>query len=160
MMFNPLPLLPLLNGSLSSTLDCWQQHPAKEMQLPPIIYKECREIIAQIHVGEKSLAPLVFSRSSSAGFKVPESWQHGSCVVTIDVKGNDAHETSTFAEITKRAFSLMVECVIKEPHLGGRSFVGDHDGLEVLLFGLEPGRESYCVLLVRILTVKGTVRES
>lgn len=140
-MINPFPILPLLNASLSYPLDCWQQNPANETQLKPTVYKECREIITKIPMGQKSLAPLVFSRDSTAGFKVPESWQYGSCVVTIDVGGDDVHETSTFAAITKRAFALMVECGIKEPHLGGRSFVGDHDRLEVLVLGVGTGRE-------------------
>jgi len=135
------PIIPLLNASLSSPLDCWQQNPASQPQLKPIIYKECRDIITKIPMGQKALAPLVFSRSATEGFKVPESWQYGSCVLTIDVEGADVYETSTFAAVTKRAFALMVQCVINEPHLGGRSFVGDHDGLEVLVFGVERGRE-------------------
>jgi len=82
-MINPFPILPLLNASLSYHTDCLQQNPANETQLTPIIYKECREVIVKIPMGDKSLAPLVFSRSSTAGFKVPESWQYGSCVVAI-----------------------------------------------------------------------------
>ena len=67
---------------------------------------------------------------------MPDSWIWGNCVVTIDVSGADVRETATFAAIFKRAFDLMVDCVIREPHLGGVSKLGVDDGLEVFIYGL------------------------
>ena len=89
-------------------------------------------------MGQKALAPIVFARSPDAGFKVPHSWvgeRGGNCVVEIDVSGDSVSETATFAAVLKRAFDLAVECVIKPPHLGGRSLVGEREGLEIAMYG-------------------------
>lgn len=86
-------------------------------------------------MGEKALAPVVFSQSPTAGFQVPETWQSGNCAVSIEVEGSDVEETSTFAAIVKRAHDLMLVCVIQEPHLGGRAVVGDRGRLKVSLYG-------------------------
>ncbi|KAL6712877.1 hypothetical protein ACLMJK_009589 [Lecanora helva] len=145
------PLLTLLNTSTllnttspisipsQTTLECYGQNPPNETQLVPLIYKQCREVIAGIYTGQKALAPIVFGREAKAGFKVPHSWVFGSCVVSVDVTGDGVEETENFAAILKRAFDLAVECVIKPPHLGGRSFLGREGGLEVFLLGEDSG---------------------
>ena len=49
---------------------------------------------------------------------------------------------STFAAIFKRAFDLMVECVIKPPHLGGKGWVGRDGQLAVSVLGVRPAASS------------------
>ena len=69
---------------------------------------------------------------------VPHSWSYGDCVVLIDVVAADVEETSTFAAVFKRAFDLAVECVIKPPHLGGRSKVGTAQMLDIVIIESSP----------------------
>ncbi|MCJ1452984.1 hypothetical protein MMC28_003329 [Mycoblastus sanguinarius] len=134
---NPLLLSSLLNSSNSINVGCWAQNPLGEPQLIPVIYKNCREAITSIPMGGKALAPVTFGRSADSGFKVPQSWDYGGCGVGIDVKTEDSVETTTFAAILKRAFDIAVECVIKPPHFGGRSFIGEKELLTV--FVMESG---------------------
>lgn len=54
-------------------------------------------------------------------------------MIIIDVVTPDAEETTSFAAVYKRAFELSVECVIKPPHLGGKSLLGMTDMLEILV---------------------------
>ena len=60
----------------------------------------------------------------------------------IDVIAPEVKETETFAAILKRAFDLTVECVIRPPHLGGRSFLGRGKGLVIWMYGVD-GKSSY-----------------
>ena len=139
-----IPLVTLLNATLAATatLECWAQNPSNESQLLPVIYKECRETVLSIYLGQKALAPIVFGRSPDAGFQVPHTWDYGSCEVVIDVREEGLWETETFAAILKRAFNLAIECVIKAPHLGGRSFLGREEGLQVSMYGVPGGRRN------------------
>ena len=135
-MVNPALLLPVLNTTLLARDFCWKQRPANETQLSPVIYKECREAVASIPLGEKALAPVSFGRSTDSGFQVPADWQYGRCIVQIDVVAPNVKETATFAAILKRAFDITKECVIYPPHLGGREVLGVNDGLKVWVFGV------------------------
>ena len=143
-MILPLTLLALIHGALSTTasLDCWAQNPSNESQLLPVIYKQCREAVKSIYLGQKALAPIVFGRSPDAGFQVPHTWHYGSCEVELDVRGDEVWEIETFAAILKRAFDLAIECVIKPPHLGGRSFLGSDEGLEIAMYGIVGGKSN------------------
>lgn len=51
-------------------------------------------------------------------------------------------ENTTFAAIVKRAFDLVIECVIRPPHFGGRSFIGEDEKLVVSIVGYESGPSS------------------
>ena len=148
-----LPLLPLLNATSSGILSCFAQNLPNETQIAPLIYKECREAVASIPMGGKSLAPVTFSRTSEAGFQVPDSWTFGTCTVAIDVVTASTQETATFAAILKRAFDLTVECVIHPPHLGGKSALGKRGGLEVALFAAGIGTCSDHLLLLRLVDI-------
>ena len=144
-MVNPLLLAPLLNASslLNASISapdrykCWPQNPPGEPQLTLLTYKVCREAVASIPMGEKSLAPVTFGRKPDAGFQVPQTWSRGNCAIKIDVVAEEAEETTTFAAILKRGFDLTVDCVIKEPHLGGTSLIGKKKMLSVSISASE-----------------------
>ena len=89
-------------------------------------------------MGEKALAPVSFSREPDAGFPVPSKWDHGDCIVEIDVLQEGEKEISTFAAIFKRAFNIAVDCVIKPPNLGGHGLVGTNQRLGVVIRGPNP----------------------
>lgn len=84
---------------------------------------------------EKSLAPITWARSPDAGFQVPQYWEFGNCVIAVDVVGGNVQETESFAAVIRRAFELAVVCVIRPPHLGGKSLLGRHNGLEIFMYG-------------------------
>lgn len=132
----------ITNTSLAITVDCWAQHPPHRPQLPPLTYVECKKAVKEIPMGEKSLAPATFSRGPGAGFAVPETWDFGRCAISIDVAREDQMARSTWAAIFKRAFDILVECVIKPPHLGGGGLVGEDDQLKVLVYGIHPRASS------------------
>lgn len=92
---------------------------------------------------------MIFSRSETAGFTVPRTWGEGSCVVAIDVDGDGVEETSTFRAITERAWALMLACVIMEPHLGGRTRLGEHEMMSVLVYNPVEGMIC-CYLSLRL----------
>ena len=89
-------------------------------------------------MGEKSLAPIVFGRSADVGYRVPHSWSHENCVVTIDVIDAGDKDVATFATVFKRAFDISVECVIKPPHLGGKARIGENKLLELAVIESNP----------------------
>ena len=123
-----LPFLSTVNNTSpleNNHLGCYSQNPPNETQIGIITYKECKAAIVNVPLGDKSLAPLTFSRKEDAGFTTPYVWTHGVCEIAIDVVGPDVVETTTFAAIFKRGFDLMVECVIKPPHFGGIGLVGE-----------------------------------
>lgn len=126
------------NSSLSVTLGCWAQPAPPQSQLTALTYIECKQAIREIPMGEKALAPLSFGRDPGAGFRVPYTWQYGSCAIDIDVVREEHEERSTFAAIFKRAFDIAVECVIKPPNLGGEGLVGENEQLKVWIYGIGP----------------------
>ena len=154
-MINPIPFLSLFNASLSTfpsrnlspstseTVDCFDPDHSGKTQLSPVIYKDCREAIASIPVGEKGLAPITWARDPDAGFEVPAYWQHGNCVVGVDVTGEDVRETEVFARVLRAAFGLAVTCVIQPPHLGGKALLGQNKELEVYLYGYKIGTKTH-----------------
>ena len=142
-MANSLSIPSLIsNTPVSVTLDCWEQNPPLATQLPMLIYKDCKQAVVDIPMGDKALAPVSFGRDPDAGFTVPYTWDFGNCAIEIDVERDHEMASSTFAAIFKRAFDLMVECVIKPPHLGGRGWVGKNDQLAVSIWGVRPAASS------------------
>ena len=123
---------------ISVTIGCWGQNPPGEPQLTLIKYVECKQAIRKIPMGGKALAPVSFGREPDAGFPVPFKWDHGDCIVEIDVLQEGETETSTFAAIFKRAFDIAVDCVIKPPNLGGHGLVGTNERLGVVIRGPIP----------------------
>ena len=129
-----VPILSIANTISPLTaggLGCYGQNPPNETQISIVTYKECKAAAANIPLGRKALAPLTFGRNKSAGFQTPYHWTYGICQIGIDVLDQDVEETATFAAIFKRAFDLLVECVIKPPHFGGLGLVGDDRNLKV-----------------------------
>ena len=132
-MVSPSIFTSLLNASNVITIDCFGQHSPGQPQLQPLTYLSCKQAVQSIPMGEKSLAPITFSQNPGTGFRVPHFWSYESCSVLIDVVEPDAEETTTFAAVFKRAFDLAVECVIKPPHLGGKSRLGTSGMLDIVI---------------------------
>ncbi|KAL9582473.1 MAG: hypothetical protein Q9212_003281 [Teloschistes hypoglaucus] len=105
--------------------------------LKPADIPDCQSVIDWIGEGDKTHAPINFSRDKQRGFKVPHNWQNDSCVVVIDVEdGQDA--VMTMSEIAFAAAKIMAYCFGRRhlPDLGGRDNTGPNLGMMVILAGL------------------------
>lgn len=104
--------------------------------LLPAVTKDCTSIVDMMLKGDKSHAPMHFSRKAGRGFKVPHRWAYGSCVVVIDL-AEDAEDTMSMSTIANTALGIMHLCVDRPglPSLGGREYTGPKDKMLVLLAG-------------------------
>ena len=132
-MVRPSRLTHLLNASDFLSVDCFSQNPSSQPQLRPLTFTTCRQAVQRIHLSEKASAPITFSHDPDAGFRVPYSWSYGDCVVRIDIVEADAEETTTFAEVFMAGIEIAIDCVIKPPHLGGKSKLGRTQMLEMAI---------------------------
>ena len=53
----------------------------------------------------------------------------------IDTVEDDAEETTTFAEVFRRALYVATDCVAEPPHLGGKTRLGPTQMLELGIIG-------------------------
>ncbi|KAI4289815.1 MAG: hypothetical protein L6R35_000922 [Caloplaca aegaea] len=86
--------------------------------------------------GDKSSAPMRFSRNADRGFKVPHHWVSSSCVVIIDlVEGKD--DTMKLSEIAFTAALISSLCVGRPglPDLGGSDLAGPRMSMKVVVAG-------------------------
>ncbi|CAO1596966.1 hypothetical protein XANCAGTX0491_000793 [Xanthoria calcicola] len=111
---------------------------------PPMIpttYHACFQVIKFIISHERIELPTLFSRAPNVGYRLPEQWRQGSCVLQLDM--NDAAtapaetETATFKNVADAAASVILACVLARPHLGGSQFVGAKKVMNVTVFGTD-----------------------
>ncbi|KAL8989723.1 MAG: hypothetical protein Q9177_001451 [Variospora cf. flavescens] len=98
--------------------------------------RDCASIIDMIGEGDKSSAPMHFSRNADRGFKVPHHWVSSSCVVIIDlVEGKD--DTMKLSEIAFTATLISSLCVGRPglPDLGGSDLAGPRMSMKVVVAG-------------------------
>lgn len=81
-----------------------------------------------------------FTRNDGEGFKVPESWRQGNCVVHLDVLSDTDSDTATLFGLAIQANVLNNLCVIKEPHLGGSIILGKDRLLNLTIMGASSPR--------------------
>ena len=142
-----LPLL-LLNSSAVSNLTlpphppddpsntvCFVQTSQPEEPLLKTTYADCWPAMRLIAVGDKINAPIYFSRDPEVGYKLPNAWAHGTCVIEIDVDPPNEGDITTMVEIAKGAIEISMLCIEEWPNLGGRHRVGEKQVLIVFMFG-------------------------
>ncbi|KAI4186911.1 MAG: hypothetical protein LQ346_005598 [Caloplaca aetnensis] len=86
--------------------------------------------------GDKSSAPMRFSRDADRGFQVPHGWRSGSCTVVIDLlKDEDA--TMKLSEIAFTAALVLHICIGRpgHPNLGGSDLAGPSRSMKVIMAG-------------------------
>lgn len=110
--------------------------------LLPAVTKDCTTIIDMMLAGDKSQAPMRFSRIAGQGYQVPHRWVYGSCVVLIDLV-EVAEDTMSISTIANTALGIMHLCVGRAgtPGLGGREYTGPKDKMLVLLAGRTKRRQ-------------------
>lgn len=110
--------------------------------LLPAVTKDCTTVVDMMLAGDKSQAPMHFSRKAGQGYQVPHRWIYGSCVVLINLV-DEAEDTMSISTIANTALGIMHLCVSRPgtPGLGGREYTGPKDKMLVLLAGRTKRRQ-------------------
>ena len=133
--------LLILTSFLTTALcapECLQQRPHLPVLFPPKL-DDCFIVARFIGHGDKSTAPITFSRDSQAGFQVPYGWDNlpGTCVVHIDMVSEDNEDTFPMIKIAHKVADIIEECLLdpRLPNLGGRDLVGPKQEMKVYVSG-------------------------
>lgn len=121
--------------------NCWDP----ETGFPPLIFRDCIEIINQeVTRGRDPNIPLKFSRflSEQPDIRLPAVWHsragtaRNKCLISVEYASSAVgHDWTTLNDIKRAATTVAMECVIKEPHLGGVLRLGWHNMLGVMIAG-------------------------
>ena len=130
-----LHLVILIAVTLGDTVGCFDQSTDPRRQITPTTYRACYGILDALLSKDKATAEIPFSRRSGVGFKVPEYWTSGNCVMVIDMHSENDVDSMSFLDIATEAGVIMVKCVMYPPHLGGTQPVGPKRVLNVTVFG-------------------------
>lgn len=97
---------------------------------------DCVSVVDMIQEGDKSSAPMQFSRDSARGFRVPHYWVNNTCSVKIDLVGRD-EDTMKLSEIAFVAASILYLCIGRpgHPNLGGIDMAGPWLTMRVMVGG-------------------------
>ena len=114
---------------------CFVREAAFREPIAPTTFKVCYELVKGLVHHDKAEAAMIFSRKPGAGFRVPEHWVSGNCVLTIDMDSDNDEETLSFKDLAVDAGMVMVRCVMNPPHLGGTILVGRRKSMNVTVFG-------------------------
>lgn len=120
------------------TPQCFQQRPHLPRLNPPIML-DCLNVASFIIHGDKSSAPMTFSRNPSRGFRVPYYWDHlpGTCVVYIDMISSADEDTFPMTWIASKVADIVETCLMDRPMpgLGGCDLVGPNQRMRVFMGG-------------------------
>ncbi|KAL8794044.1 MAG: hypothetical protein Q9195_003344 [Heterodermia aff. obscurata] len=130
-----LSLALSISPSLGVTAGCFTAEVALRQPIAPTTFKACYELVKGLVHHDKAEAAMIFSRKPGAGFRVPEHWVSGNCVLTIDMDSEDDEELTSFKDLAVDAGTVMVRCVMNPPHLGGTILVGRRQAMNVTVFG-------------------------
>lgn len=132
----PLVLFALIIAvTCDDETSCWGGGPRS--QLRPTTFKACKAVIRWLGSHDKEQGPITFSRRLGVGYRVPDQWLSGSCVVGIDMHSDDDEDTLSFREIVVEAYTIALACVISPPHLGGSGTVGPKRVMNVTVIGVD-----------------------
>lgn len=114
----------------------------------PVVFKDCIDVVNnEITKGRDPTVPLKFSKDPTLhpDITLPKYWTRGdaNCGVGVDfVPQMQGYDRTTLDDVQRAARAVAVECVIKEPHLGGFVQLGWNDRLGVLIAGAKVGPNS------------------
>lgn len=116
---------------------CWDD----PHRFAPIVFKDCIDVVNnEITKGHDPTVPLKFSKDPTVhpDIALPKYWTRGAskCGVGVDfVPQMQGYDRTTLDDIQRAAREVAVECIIKEPYLGGFVEVGWYHRLGVLIAG-------------------------
>ena len=115
------------------TIQCF----ASILQVGPIEIDDCAEIFDLMQEGDKTWAPMHFSRDPAHGYEVPHRWHKNSCTVLIDFVKDEDEDTFSLGDIVQVASDILRNCVMNKamPGLGGKAMVGPAEKMLLVLSG-------------------------
>ena len=116
-------------------IGCWRGVPRH--QLHPTTFKACSTVIKWLGSHDKEQGPITFSRRLGIGYRVPDQWLSGNCLVGIDMQTDNDIDTLSFRDIVVQAYTIALACVISPPHLGGSGSVGPKRVMNVTVKGVD-----------------------
>lgn len=133
-----LLLITCLLMKAQCTPQCFHQRPHLPPLSPPNLH-DCLNVASFIIHGDKSSAPMTFSRNPIHGFQVPYTWDHlpGTCSVRIDMLSNADEDTFPMTRIASKVGDIVEACLLDQemPGLGGRDLVGPKQRMRISLSG-------------------------
>ena len=114
--------------------------------LIPTTFFACYQIIKSLVRDENPDISYHFSRRPGQGYRLPESWMAGNCLLRLDAHSDDDTDTFTFRDVASEAASVLLACVAKPPHLGGTQYVGPKAVINVTVFGFDAASHSTLLL--------------
>lgn len=138
-------ILTILLSFLPTTharITCLPPHPLH----PPIMFPtDCANAIALLRIGDKSHAPMHFSRQPDARFYVPHHWFSRSCTVAIDMLHEYDEDVFAMEEVARAAEAIVSACVLAGTGYGGLVLVGPRKMVDVSVYGRKVVRERWGV---------------
>ncbi|KAL8798861.1 MAG: hypothetical protein Q9223_007790 [Gallowayella weberi] len=133
---------PLNASRLGFQVNCFDKRRTPEdIHLKPIRYSDCIEAARKITFGDKSRAPMAFSRSPHIGMQVPEHWSSGTCAIRIDMKQQEDEDTFPLLDVANAASMLAERCSdfdIRSSGAGGLGYVGPKKVVVIFVYGQTP----------------------
>lgn len=140
MLFVLFLVITAIHWTCAAAVICWRQNPPGGRQLHPTVFKHCSDAIKELAKLDKAYAPIAFSRRPGVGYQVPQRWVSRSCFIDLDMHSDDDEDSVSFMDIAIEAGTLAAACVAQPPHLGGTSFVGPKQVMNITILGLAPKR--------------------
>ena len=138
----PTPLsLGQTNGTLENALNatvttenCFDKSLAS--RLFPAQHTDCANAVKNIlHVAKRNFAFYTFARDGRPAFKLPWTARHGTCIVSLDVVGDEDREYMTPWKVYAAAMGLANVCVNGQNVLGGKLAFEPNNVLVLMVFG-------------------------
>ena len=129
-------LLPFLAATTLARQDVTCFGP-DEPGIVPTTYHTCYEIIKFLAHSKRMKLPIRFSRIPGLGYKLPEQWKSGNCVLQVDLDSDADDDTTTFEQIAIETGVVLLACVASPPHVGGTRYVGPKSVMNVTVFGID-----------------------
>ena len=106
------------------------------------IYEDCHRAMQQAYCDPKLwTVPMHFSSDPTKGFELPQTYESGTCKVSIGLRQNEDIAESSIAEIAEVTVEVLIACVNGASGLGGVSTAGNDDLLQVIVTGkIAPSR--------------------
>ena len=125
------------------TFKCFEHSDSPTGHLDRIDRKDCAAALKRILDADKRAAPMIFSRSPNAGYKLPDQLEAGTCVINIDIGAihQDKEVLAPMESVVHAALHIMTNCINDQPYLtglGGHAIVGSLDSeafLDIVLHG-------------------------
>ncbi|KAL8800595.1 MAG: hypothetical protein Q9182_005057 [Xanthomendoza sp. 2 TL-2023] len=133
---------PLNASRLGFQVNCFdKRRTPQDIQLKPIHYRDCIEAGRKVTFGDKTLAPMHFSRSPHLGMQVPEGWSSGTCAIRIDMKQQEDEDTFPLLDVANAASMLAERCSDfdrRSSGVGGLGYVGPKKVVMIFVYGQTP----------------------